>query len=160
MDDIGRIELQEQRLQFAAFDFSTAWELGLLLKQSAEARRAPVVIDIQLWTMPLLCYALPGATPSNFDWVRRKRNAVAHFHRSTYWLGCTFARDGKTLRDHGELPERDYAVHGGSFPIRISGTGCVGAVTVSGLPQREDHSIVVSAIAGVLKIDLGEIALD
>jgi uncharacterized protein (UPF0303 family) len=157
--DIQRIELQEDRLRFPAFDASTAWEIGLRLKQAGEARQAPIVVDIQLWTMPLLFFALPGAQPSNFDWVRRKRNAVAHFHRSSYGLGLALARDGKTLRDLGDLPERDYAVHGGSFPIWLAGTGCVGAVTVSGLPQREDHGLVVGALAVALRIDLGEIAL-
>jgi uncharacterized protein (UPF0303 family) len=159
-EDISRIELQEERLRFAAFDTATAWEIGLLLKRAGEARRAPIVVDIQLWTMPLLSFALPGAEPANFDWARRKRNAVARFHRSSYWLGRTFARDGKTLRDQGDLPERDYAVHGGSFPILLTGTGCVGAVTVSGLPQREDHRFVVAALAAVLKSDLADMALD
>jgi uncharacterized protein (UPF0303 family) len=103
---------------------------------------------------------LPGAAPANFDWARRKRNAVAHFHRSTYLLGRAFARDGKTLADQGDLPERDYAVHGGGFPIWLAGAGCVGAVTVSGLPQREDHNFVVAALAQILNIDLADIALD
>ena len=160
IEDIRRMEFQEERLRFAEFDASTAWDLGLLMRQAGEARNAPVIVDIQLWTMPLLCFALPGAAPSNFDWARRKRNSVAHFHRSTYLLGRMFTRDGKTLRDQGELPERDYAVHGGGFPIWLAGTGCVGAVTVSGLPQREDHSFVVAAIASVLRVDLAGLALD
>ena len=66
----------------------------------------------------------------------------------------------RTLADLGALPERDYAPHGGSFPILLQGTGCVGAVTVSGLPQRDDHRYVVEALASVLQIDLREIALD
>jgi uncharacterized protein (UPF0303 family) len=160
VEDIRRMELQEEALRFAAFDASTAWELGLLLRQSGQAQRAPIIVDIQLWTMPLLSFALPGAAPSNYDWARRKRNAVGHFHRSTYLLGRMFERDGKTLRDHGALPDRDYAVHGGGFPILLAGTGCVGAVTVSGLPQREDHNFVVAALAGVLKVDLAGAALD
>ena len=159
-EDIRRIELQEERLRFAEFDALTAWEVGLSLRQAGEARNAPIIVDIQLWTMPLLSFALPGAAPSNYDWARRKRNSVAHFHRSTYLLGRMFTRDGKTLRDQGELPERDYAVHGGGFPIWLAGTGCVGAVTVSGLPQREDHSFVVAAIASVLRVDLAGLALD
>ncbi|ASY64431.1 hypothetical protein SJ05684_c30070 [Sinorhizobium sojae CCBAU 05684] len=33
---------------------------------------------------------------------------------------------------------------------RRQGTGCVGAVTVSGLPQRDDHNLVVEALCDVL----------
>ena len=68
--------------------------------------------------------------------------------------------EGKTLADLGALPERDYAVHGGAFPIFVRGAGCIGAVAVSGLPQREDHNRVVAALAGVLGQDLADTALD
>lgn len=159
-DDIRRIELQEQRLQFSAFDATTAWEIGLYLKAAGEERRAGIVIDIGLWSMPLFSLSLPGATPSNHDWVRRKRNSVQYLHCSSYLTGRILARDGKTLKDRGDLPERDYAVHGGGFPIALAGTGVVGAVIVSGLPQREDHEVVVAALAHALKVDLAEVRLD
>ena len=82
-EDIRRINLQEERLQFSAFDSRTAWELGLALKAAAEARQAPIVVDIRLYSMRLLSFALPGGAPDNFDWVRRKRNVVFRFHRSS-----------------------------------------------------------------------------
>jgi uncharacterized protein (UPF0303 family) len=159
-EDIRRIALQEQRLEFTAFDAGAAWEVGLALKAAGEARRAPIVVDIRLYAMRLLSFTLPGGAPDNFDWVRRKRNVVFRFHRSSYAVGRQLARDGTTLQDLGALPERDYAVHGGSFPILVKGTGCVGAVTVSGLPQREDHRMVTEALARVLGQELADAALD
>jgi uncharacterized protein (UPF0303 family) len=160
VEDIRRIALQEERLQFDAFDCGAAWEVGLALRSEAQARRAPIVVDIRLYSMRLLSFALPGGAPDNFDWVRRKRNVVFRFHRSSYAIGRELARDGKTLQDRGALPERDYATHGGSFPILLKGTGCIGAVTVSGLPQREDHRMVTEALARVLGQGLGDAALD
>ena len=44
------------------------------------------------------------------------------------------------------LSEQAYAAAGGGFPIFIKETGCVGAVVVSGLPQLEDHRLVIEAI--------------
>ena len=44
------------------------------------------------------------------------------------------------------LPEEDYAAHGGCFPIIVANAGIIGAVTVSGLTQREDHNLAVEAL--------------
>ena len=107
-----------ERLQFGAFDARAAWEVGLALKAAGEARQAPIVVDIGLYCMRLLSFALPGGAPDNFDWVRRKRNVVLRFHRSSFAIGRKLAAENKTLQDLGALPERDYAAHGGSFPIR------------------------------------------
>ena len=47
--------------------------------------------------------------------------------------------------------------HGGSFPIRVQNAGLVAAVTVSGLPQRADHELVVEALC--LELNQGYSAL-
>jgi len=160
-EDLRRTALQEERLQFGAFDAETAWALGTELKRAGEAREAKIVVDIRLTTMELLSFALPGAAPDNFDWVRRKRNVVFHFHRSSYAVGLELERD-KTSLEAGPwaLPARDYAAHGGSFPIFIRGTGVIGAVSVSGLPKREDHAMVVEALSKILGVDIADARLD
>lgn len=43
-----------------------------------------------------------------------------------------------------------YAAHGGAFPVWIWDVGVVGVVTVSGLPQADDHALVVEAITALL----------
>ncbi|HTV58388.1 MAG TPA: heme-degrading domain-containing protein [Verrucomicrobiae bacterium] len=158
--DIERIFLQEKRLQFESFDSSTAWEIGARLKAAAEQRAVSVAIDISFHNFPLFFYAMPGTTPGNHDWVRRKRNLVALMHRSSYAIGLSLERDKTTLDSKMGLPLRDYAPHGGSFPILLRNTGCVGAITVSGLPQRKDHELVVAVLASFLRIPLEEVSLD
>ena len=158
--DLARIATQEQNLRFEGFDAETAWGLALALREEGIARRAPIVAVIETWAMPMASFALPGATADNFDWARRKINVVRRFQRSSYALGLLLAQSGRTLADMGALPERDYAVHGGAFPIFVHGAGCIGAAAVSGLPQRDDHSLVVAALARVLGQDLADTALD
>jgi uncharacterized protein (UPF0303 family) len=158
--DLARIGLQEQRLRFDSFDAGTAWNLALALREDGLARRAPIVAVVDTWALRLAAFALPGATDDNFDWARRKINVVRRFQRSSYAIGLQLAAAGRTLVDLGALPERDYAVHGGAFPIFVRSAGCIGAIAVSGLPQREDHKIVVAAIARVLNHDLADASLD
>ena len=56
-------------------------------------------------------------------------------------------------------PLVDYATHGGGFPILLAGGTCIGAITVFGLPQREDHGLIVAVLAEHLGQPLAELAL-
>jgi uncharacterized protein (UPF0303 family) len=42
--------------------------------------------------------------------------------------------------------DANYALAGGSFPIRVKGAGVVAAVTASGLSSDGDHELVVRGI--------------
>lgn len=156
-EDLRRIALQEQRLQFDHFNATTAWNLGKSLREAAEARQAAIVIDIHFQDMPLFYVALEGTTPDNPDWVRRKRNVVKRFFRSSYAIGL-MEKQQKVNMD--ALDRRDYAAHGGCFPILLQRSGFVGTVTVSGLPQREDHCLVVETVADFLGQNISDIVLE
>ena len=158
--DLEKIALQEKRLQFTEFNAAVAWELGVALRSAALKRGAAMAIDIQLHGHLLFACSLPGTTPDNWEWIRRKRNVVMRYHRSSYAIGLKHARAGSTLQETTGLDLCDYATHGGSFPVTLSGAGCVGTITVSGLPQRDDHSLVVSVLAEYLNLQGENLALD
>jgi uncharacterized protein (UPF0303 family) len=149
-DDIARIALQEQELQFVSFDEETAWKLGSRIRALAIARNHGLVVDVRRFGQPLFYTALPGTTPDNVEWVRRKGNVVARFHRSSYAIGRELEEKKSNLLDRYGLPLTDYAGHGGSFPLRVVGAGCIGSVTISGLPQRADHQLAVEALCAEL----------
>jgi uncharacterized protein (UPF0303 family) len=158
--DIERIAFQERRLQFQSFDAETAWTIGSRLKTLVEERGSSAAIDIQLHGQSLFFFAMRGTTPTNADWIRRKRNTVIMFHRSSYAVGLSLKLEQATLESKIGVDLRDYATHGGCFPIFITGNVCIGTIAVSGLPQREDHEVVVRAIAEFLSIPLEEVALE
>jgi uncharacterized protein (UPF0303 family) len=158
--DLERIALQEERLRFRSFDADTAWQVGTRLRAAAEARGLAVAIDIQVNGHPLFFAAMPGTTPDNVDWIRRKRNVVQRFHHSSYAIGLRLQKQQTTLTEQVGVALGDYATHGGCFPIFLHGTGCIGTITVSGLPQRADHELVVEVLAGFLELPLAELALD
>jgi uncharacterized protein (UPF0303 family) len=141
---------QERRLVFAHFDLETAWRLGTTLREAAQARSAPVAIDISLRERPLFHAALPGAGPANAEWARRKRNVVLKLGASTLAIGLKLAASGETLEERYGLSPADHAAHGGGFPLTLEGLGCIGAITVSGLAQAEDHDMIVEALETIL----------
>jgi uncharacterized protein (UPF0303 family) len=159
-EDLERVALQERELQLPCLDAQVAWNLGARLRTMAENRGLPVVIDVRRFGQPLFYSALDGTPPDNAEWVRRKSNVVARFHRCSYAVGLSLKLKNETLLEQSGLPVADFAEHGGSFPLAVAGAGVVGSVTVSGLPQRDDHELVVEALCAVLGRDYAALRLD
>jgi uncharacterized protein (UPF0303 family) len=157
--DIERLKLQEQKLQFSKLDEADAWALGLAMREMAVAKKLPLVIDIRVAGRPLFYTALPGTSPDNAEWVRRKINVVMRLHECSYRVSRENAQSGQALDELRGVNPIDVAPHGGCFPIHIIGTGIVGTVTVSGIPQREDHNFVAESLSQFLGVDYAQIAL-
>lgn len=157
--DIERLKIQEQKLRFEKFDEETAWSLGQKLRAAAVAKKLPLVIDIRVAGRPLFYVALPGTSPDNAEWVRRKINVVMRYHKCSYRVSRELVLNGQALDESRGVLPIDHAPHGGCFPIHIIGTGVVGTVTVSGIPQREDHNFVAECLSEFLGVDYTQIAL-
>jgi uncharacterized protein (UPF0303 family) len=155
-DDLAAIAAQERELQFTQFDEDAAWRVGSRLRELAVSRKLVLAIEVRRFGHPLFYTALAGSTPDNAEWIRRKSNLVARFHRSSYAVGLDM---GASLFEKYGLPIADFAAHGGSFPIRVHAAGIIGCATVSGLPQRADHELVVEALCAELGKDYAKIAL-
>jgi uncharacterized protein (UPF0303 family) len=80
--------------------------------------------------------------------------------RSSYAVGLELEQRKTSLTKQIAVEARDYATHGGCFPITIQGSVCIGTVTVSGLPQRDDHELAVEVLAELLGQPLEELALE
>ena len=158
-EDQAQAAIQEEQLQFTAFDEEAAWSLGARLRQMAIERKLAIVIDIRRQNHPLFYAALPGTTPDNIEWVRRKSNTTFRLHKSSYAVGLRLQEKGSDLYETYALRHEDYASHGGCFPIRVIGAGLVAAVTVSGLPQRADHELAVEALCAELGRDYAALKL-
>ena len=158
-DDIAKIAEQEAALVFESFDEATAFAIGSAIRERALKDQLPIVVDIQLWDRPLFYAALPGSTSSNTNWARRKRNVVKMFHKSTYRMVLEQAREDKTFPPGHGLSAEDYVLAGGGFPVKVKGVGAVGVIAVSGLPQRQDHEVIVAALCSHLGLDGQALAL-
>jgi uncharacterized protein (UPF0303 family) len=149
-DLIARLEEQEQRLLFPRFDNADAWALGCLLVDVATGRDLPVAVDIRRGAQQLFHAALPGSTADNDAWIERKVRVVYRYGASSYLVGRRLAAKGQELDASMGVDPAEYAAHGGAFPVRVPQVGVVGVVTVSGLPQADDHALVTEAVEAYL----------
>jgi uncharacterized protein (UPF0303 family) len=65
-------------------------------------------------------------------------------------MGQLLKSKGQRIEEAYLLSESEYAPHGGCFPVIVRDTGVIGTITVSGLPQAEDHKLVVQVIRDYL----------
>ena len=149
-NSLAALLAEEQALQFPTFGTDIAWVLGNCLYERAKADNLPIAIEISRNGQQLFFAALPGATPDNAECIRRKRAVVQRFQHSSLYMSVEAEQKGRPFLQRFGLSEQDYAAAGGGFPIFVRGTGCVGAVVVSGLPQLEDHRLVTDAIREIV----------
>lgn len=143
------LEAEYDGLVLSQFDEAAALRLGQILVDLALKQRQPVVIDIRTADRTLFHAGLPGSAPLNDLWARRKSNTALMFQLPSMLVAARNTAKGESLARHG-LPEEEYADSGGAVPIRVKGLGVVAVATVSGLPQVEDHKLVVQGIRALL----------
>ncbi|MBI1173215.1 heme-degrading domain-containing protein [bacterium] len=146
---LSELEGQEAHLLLPAFDETIACRLGSILLNLAQVRNLPVVINIRSANRTFFHAALPGSSGNNDNWARRKSNTALLTGHASLMVGMKNAASGRSLATEG-LSETDYADHGGAVPLRVKGAGVVAVATVSGLPQIEDHKLVVAGIEALL----------
>lgn len=152
MDDkLKGLLLEEDELQFTKFNADIAWQLGLDFVDRAKSENLPITIDITQGGHQLFHASRPGTCLDNDEWVKRKVRLVYRFGHSSFYIGQLLKSKGKRIEEAYLVSENEYAPHGGCFPVIIKESGIVGTITVSGLPQEDDHKLVVEIIRNYLK---------
>lgn len=146
--DLAFLEDEAARLVLPAWDATSALRLGQWLVAEATARALPVLIDIRTPQMTLFRAVLPGAGPLNDQWARRKSNTAFLFGAASLLVQHRLKAAGKTLDHHGATADA-FADSGGAVPL-MTAQGLQAVATVSGLPQVQDHRLVVAGITATL----------
>lgn len=150
-----RLVAEEAELVFDRFTLDDAWALGIRLRASAAERGLPIAIAIWFGPQRVFHVALPGASADNDGWLDRKHRVVERYGRASLLIGEAFRANGEDFDTHARLDPREYAAHGGVVPLRVAGGTVIGAVGVSGLPQQEDHDLVVEHLRAYLREQRG-----
>ncbi|WP_031525811.1 heme-degrading domain-containing protein [Streptomyces sp. NRRL F-5123] len=148
--DPAELAEQERALVLPRFTNDDAWRLGCLLVELAREQGAPVAIGIRRGGQRLFHCALDGTAPDNDEWLERKSRVALRYGTSSLAVGERFRAKGTTFEASSHLDPARYAAHGGAFPLRVAGAGVIGVVAVSGLPQTEDHALIVKALTRFL----------
>jgi len=150
-DDIALVKQQEMDLVLSRFDEDIAFALGSAIRERALAENLSLVVDLRTWDRQMFFSATSGTGADNAEWVRRKINTVRRFQRASY----------RMVLERGEVPfspqsgvdPSDFVIAGGGFPLRVTGAGIIGCLTISGLPGRDDHGVAVAALCDHLGRD-------
>lgn len=145
-----QLQAEELELRFTDFTMDDAWALGGQMRAAAVAAGLPVVIGIVLGEQRVFHSALPGSSADNDDWLARKTRVTLRYGQASLAVGESFRDKGREFDTHSRLDPARYAAHGGVVPIRLRAGTVIGAVGVSGLPQRDDHAFVVEQLRAFL----------
>lgn len=142
---------EEKELVFERFSREDAFEFGCLLHGNSKRYPDPCCFEITVNGLAVFRYFPQGSIPDSELWLRRKRNSVDLMQMSSLHFMAWLDDRGETLADR-RLDPADYAAGGGGFPITLRGTGVIGSICVSGMPDHLlDHRLVVESAAEFLK---------
>ncbi len=137
---------QERRLALPTCSYDDALAIGRWLLDRATERSLPVTIEVWRGDRLVFRAARPGTNAHNDLYLAGKRRVVEHFGHSSFHERLRHVEAGTTFAEATSLRFPEYAPHGGGFPLIVAGTGPVGVVLVSGLPQEQDHALIVEAL--------------
>lgn len=137
---------QEEDFSFSSFTNEDAIALGQEMLKIATSQKAPVIVQVRIGQQIIFHAALTGTTTENDWWINRKARVVEKFNHSSIYVRVSFEEKNQTFEEHSGLDNELYAAHGGGYPIIVTGQGVVGVALVSGLPQVEDHKMIIQGL--------------
>jgi uncharacterized protein (UPF0303 family) len=144
--DLAELLAEEERLQLPSLSETDAIAIGQLLLARAVARALAVTVEVRRAGRVVFRAALPGTTSDNDEWIAGKAAVVERFGHSSWGIRQRYLARGTTFEEATGLSRPAYAPHGGGYPLAVRGTGVVGVALVSGLPQEQDHALIVEVL--------------
>ncbi len=140
------VAAQEAALTLSSFTLADALRLGAIAQGHAERDALPIIIQVRHGHRIAFMAAMPGSSYQSEGWIQRKTAVVERFESSTLHMKLRYLERGTTFNEATGLDELEYAAHGGGMPISVSNVGIVGGMYVSGLPDTEDHALIVRCL--------------
>jgi uncharacterized protein (UPF0303 family) len=154
MGELGqRLMAEAAELRFFDFDVEDAWLLGIQMRDAAVVESLPIAIAITVAGQQLFHAALPGSCADDDAWLQRMSRVVLCYGESSLAVAERFRAQGLSFDADSGRDRSRYAARGGAIPIRLLGGTVIGAVGVSGMPEREGHDFVARMLRTYLDDD-------
>jgi len=141
---------EEARLVLPSLSETDAIAIGQLLLARAVARSLAVTVEVRRVGRVVFRAALPGTTTDNDVWLEGKAAVVDRFGHSSWLVRQGYLARGTTFEEATGLGRPGYASSGGGYPLAVRQTGVIGVALVSGLPQEQDHALIVEVLEAYL----------
>lgn len=139
-------ELAAEEVALALDSFSHEQALALGQMALTVIADAAVAMEVRKGNQLVFKASMLGTSQDNDWWLNRKFKAADRFGHSSLWVKKKFQEMGQDFEIDSGLDQDLYAAHGGVVPIIVKGTGMVGGIGISGLPDLEDHRYAVEII--------------
>ncbi len=144
------LALEAKTLTLASLTQAQALEIGAIAQEIGLARKLPIAIEVRMKEWVVFHASLPGSTPDNDSWIRRKANVVNATGRSSMHEKVIAEEQGIDWFQATGLLEADHAIHGGGLALNVVGLGLTGILLISGLPEVDDHLLGVEVLTEYL----------
>ena len=144
------LALEAKTLTLASLTQAQALEIGGIAQELGLDRKLPIATEVRMKDWVVFHASLPGSSPDNDDWMRRKANVVNATGHSSMYEKVLAEEQGIDWHQSTGLLEVDYAVYGGGLALNVVGLGLTGVLLISGLTEVEDHLLGVEILTEYL----------
>jgi uncharacterized protein (UPF0303 family) len=140
---------EEQILKLPSLSNNDAIEIGQIAATLGSQRKLPIAIEVRISEWIVFHASLEGSKPENDWWINRKVAVVMLNQHSTMFERVSAEERGVDWHKENGVTDETHAIHGGALPL-ITDEGFKGILIISGLPQVEDHLLVVEVLTEFL----------
>jgi uncharacterized protein (UPF0303 family) len=140
---------EESLLQLPSLSNSDAVVIGEIATTLGKQRSLPTTVQVRIGDWVVFHASLEGSKPENDWWISRKVAVVMLKQHSTMYERVSAEERGVDWHQENNLKDETHAIHGGALPL-ITDEGFKGILSVSGLPQVEDHLFAVEVLTEFL----------
>jgi uncharacterized protein (UPF0303 family) len=140
---------EEQILKLPSLTNNDAIEIGQIAVTLGNQRKLPIAIEVRIGEWIVFHASLAGSKPENDRWINRKVAVVMLKQHSTMYERVSAEERGVDWHKENNVQDETHAIHGGALPL-ITDEGFRGILSISGLPQVEDHLFAVEVLTEFL----------